>query len=203
MTRRSSLVSLANERVSILDVCRWIGMEVGEELVASRSSGKLHCPMGGIYHDDLGASRTFRIYPETNSAWCFRCHSYYTSVSLAAQAWGRKYNEVASELLDRIGYKFPSIADQWIEATNTLIAPDVQMLATALTIHCESLVDAWYEVQFDVAVANMLSKCFNLLEFVKTDKDADVWLQCVKSVMRAVIQESGGLTHGKLESTVR
>lgn len=185
--KRKSLVDLANEQVSILDVCRWVGMDIGTQFFGGRSTGKLYCPLGNINHDDGGVTRSFRIYPDTGSAWCFRCMIYFTPVSLAAIMWGRKQKEVAGELLDRIGYKTETVAERWAKARNAEDPPDVHMLAQALQLYCEGLVYNWKDLQFEPDVSRKLSRCFDLLDRVSTSEDADVWLSKSKIVMAGIL----------------
>src|SRR6266568_5256393 len=101
--KRRSVITIANEQVSILLVCDLIGMSVPSEI--SGRSYKTNCPFGEFYHSDGGAVKAFRIYPDTNSAHCFASCGYFTPVWLASSAWGRRPTEVAVQLLDRIGYK--------------------------------------------------------------------------------------------------
>lgn len=73
-------IQLANERMSITQACRFIGMHLGDFEIASV---KTYCPFGELLHEDGGRSKAFRVYPETNSAYCV---DYETEI-LTQRGW--------------------------------------------------------------------------------------------------------------------
>lgn len=77
---RNDLVRKANEVVSIYAVCDKAGVDYSSYL---GSRAKLFCPFGAITHMDGGATRAFRIYEETNTAYCV---DYETEI-LTQRGW--------------------------------------------------------------------------------------------------------------------
>ena len=85
MTQEKSVIDLANERITIIEACNMLGMDVHDFSIASL---KVWCPFGHLYHSDGGTTKAMRIYPATNSAWCFACNLYFTPVKLIAMDRG-------------------------------------------------------------------------------------------------------------------
>lgn len=179
--RKRSLIATANEVVSIISACQWIGMDVPEEIPGG--SAKVHCPFGEIYHSDRGAETSFRVYPGPNNAWCFACSQFFTPVSLCTAAWGGSPEETAVDLLARVGWKPATYAHLWAEARS---APPVDRdaLAGALTTWCVRVVVNWDERQYEEPVAEYLARCLGLLSKVRTASDAVMWLDGTKRAIR-------------------
>lgn len=182
--RKRSPIALANEHVSILHACRKIGLSVPEELTGR--SMKLSCPFGDVWHTDQGAQKALRLFPETNSAYCYAGCGFYTPVSLVAMAEDRDPEDVAIELLQEVGYKPVSLAQYWADVQVTEQSPDRAMLGLALRTYCERVVPGWSERQFDEQVARRLSRCLSLLAKVETEGDAELWLDTCKKAMGQV-----------------
>lgn len=185
MLRRESIRTLANRHVAIETVCRLIGMDLPD--VDSVRSIKVHCPFGDFSHVDGGVEAAFRVYPDSNSAYCFACSKYYSPVSLAVAAWGREPDEVAVDLLDRVGYKPASHADEWARLVTSETVPDQGALRVALDVFCSTLAEDWSVRQFDPVVAGRLADCLRLISLVRTGEDARRWLEGTKEVMRRVL----------------
>lgn len=174
-----NLIDEANKRVSIVKVCRLIGMDVSEG-----ASYKERCPFGDVMHSDGGVAKAFRIYTETNSAYCFSCRAAYTPVKLYAEAKELRRQEAALSLLEEVGWKPVSQAQRWAE----LVAPakesvDLSMLALALRTYCARVCPEWDELQLSPEISEMLGKCLALLDRVHTEEEAQQWLETCKSVM--------------------
>jgi hypothetical protein len=174
-----SLVAAANEHVAILDVCSRIGMNVPE--TSYGKSVKVHCPFG-IYHADHGQESSFRIFFDSNTAYCFAGCGFFSPVWLAALAWDRQVNSVAEELLESIGYRPLSLEDSWEKSQEHEVVPDVSALAEALKIYCGHKILDWEVSQFSY-LAQTLSGCLALLSRVKTEQQAWQWLEATKSIM--------------------
>lgn len=193
MTRlrgRRSAVTIANEVVSIIVACNLIGMDLPEDIGLRRST-KLYCPFGPLYHSDQGIDRAFRIYIDTNSAWCFAGCGYFTPVRLVAHAWDLALKTAAVELLDRVGYRPLTLAEAWSKASQREDPPDTTNLREALQTYCRRICPSWETVQFTPAVASALSKCLDLLDRVHTEEDAQEWLEGTKALMRRVLSLPG------------
>lgn len=188
MARKPSLIALANQHVPIGTVCRLIGMDTPADAGDLTYSGrmKLHCPFGHLYHGDGGVEAAMRIYPD--HAYCFRCAAYFTPVKLAAQAWDVTWSVAAARLLDAIGYRPLSLAEQWADVVDPVREPDTTMLAEALKTYCRRVDPGWSVRQYDPAVSAALTRCLGLLDLVHADQDAARWLGTCKQVMARVLQ---------------
>lgn len=183
MTRPRSVVSVANEVVPISTVCALIGMDLDPHSSYARNP-KVHCPFGEIYHRDGGVEAAFRLYPDTNSAWCFACGTYFTPVWLAVQAWGGTATAVATTLLERVGHHGANAAQAWAHAATYTPTPDVTLLAEALKTYCARVDPGWDSTQFAPPTAALLSRCLALLDLVTDEAQAHQWLAGCKQVMR-------------------
>jgi hypothetical protein len=188
-----SAVAIANEVVRIESVCQWIGVDLPD---VSGRSVKVHCPFGVVYHVDHGAESAFRVYPDTNSAYCFACGTAYRPVSLAAQAWDRDGDRqgVALDLLDRVGFRPSSLAEEWTQVSTREPEIDRAALGLALQVFGERVSPRWGEVQFQSPVKEVLGSCMDLLDLVRTREDVELWLPSCKEALRRAL---GGIEdHG-------
>lgn len=177
-----SVVTLANEKVSIVAACRLAGVELSDE-PGYGTSMKVHCPFETINHSDSGVAPAMRVYTESNSAWCFACQEYFTPVKLIAAHRGIDYQNAATLLLDHVGYRPASLSEQWAELTSRVTKPDRTLLADALKTYCLRVIPGWEIRQFDREEAAMLTRCLALIDRVKTEEDAQRWLTTTKEVM--------------------
>ncbi len=185
----ASLIDLANEQVSMWEVCRQIGMNVSDDVILGRASLKMYCPQGELYHGDGGTDPVFRVYTDTNTAFCFRCSKYWTPVSLYADIKGVSRKIAAELLLGIIGYSKPVLDQSLLLTTNKSI--DYSALAEALKIFCARACPDWEIVQLDGLVAISLNKCLELLPKVTNSDEASEWLKITKQVMQnAFIEEN-------------
>lgn len=183
-----NVIQLANERMSIIDACNELGMDVFDFSVASL---KVHCPFEQISHPDGGQSKAMRIYPGTNSAWCFACQQYFTPVKLIAMDKDISEQEAAMYILDKTNYVAPDYLSQWEALTEQKIELDTDALAEALKVACRRMTPDWEERQFDDDVSNKLRRCLGMLPKLKTPEDASKWLVVAKQAMS---QTLGGKT---------
>lgn len=181
--RGPSVVEVADEKVSIVVVCRMLGVVLPDHYVDGRAQ-KVQCPFGEIYHSDGGVSPAMRIYPDTNSAYCFSCAAYYTPVSLAAKAMDTTRQVAAIRLLDHIGYRPLDLAQQWRAVKDFEPEPDRALLADALKTYCRRIEPQWATRQFEAPVARVLTRCLSLLDLVKSADDVTLWLDRCKVAMR-------------------
>lgn len=179
MTRKPAVVKLADEQVDILVACRIVGMDLPDTI---ERSAKVHCPFGEIYHSDHGVDPAMRIYPQSNSAWCFSCSHYYTPTLLVARAWDVTLRAAATALLQRTGYRPPSPQDVWDQVVAEP-AVDRTALAEALKTFCRRAVPHWDAVQFEPDVSEQLDRCLRLLDLVHDEADGRKWLSACKMSM--------------------
>lgn len=179
-----SLIDEANARVPIVKVCRLIGMEVPEG-----ASGKYRCYFGDFNHSDGGRAASFRIYSDTNSAYCFSCRMAFTPTSLYAQAKEVSRKNAAMALLEEIGWKPVSQAQHWASLVSPEEPkPDPSMLALALRTYCARICSEWDELQLTPEVGGVLSRCLSLLDKVHTSQEAEQWLDVCKTVMKKKLE---------------
>ncbi len=188
--KKTSVITVANEQVSIVSVCQMFGLDLPDDIGTARSR-KVACPFGELYHSDHGVSPAMRIYPDTNSAFCFSCSTYYTPVSLAAQAMGCTRTTAATRLLDRVGYRPLDLATAWRQARDYSPEPDRALLADSLKTYCRRICPDWAHRQFDPQIAATLTRCLSLIDLVKTAEDAALWLRKCKFAMSQALGEEG------------
>lgn len=177
-----SRYALANDHSDILVVARMIGMVVPDFSYAA--SIKLYCPFGDVSHADGGTSKAFRIYPETNSAYCFACGEHFSPVKLLATARDLPLAEAADTLLEIAGVTEEGTEERWQQLLSEQDSPiNTAELAEALKVYCSRVDPAWDERQFDPAVAETFQRCLELLGSVRTPADVTQWLGATKQVM--------------------
>lgn len=175
-------VRRALDTVDIVTACRLIGMDLPADPGYGKSI-KVRCPFGNVYHSDGGAEAAMRVYPDEDRVFCFAKCGGYTTVSLAAAAWGLPIREAAIELLERAGVPAPDPAALWDAACTRETPPDTTLLAEALKTFCARICPDWAHRQFQPDTANLLGRCLALLDLVATSADADRWLARCKHVM--------------------
>lgn len=179
-----SIITLANSRMSITEACRKIGTDIGD---FSLGSLKTYCPFGGVFHADGGWSKAFRIYPGSNSAYCFACGAYYTPVTLIARAKDLSDENAAQWILDETNYVPPDYVSRWNALVQAPEEIDRDALATALTVACARLDRTWEDRQFEDGVAAALRRCLDLLPKVFTAEAARRWLSVSTQYMERVL----------------
>jgi len=176
-------VDRADQLVSIATACQIIGVDVPNGYDTGRSL-KLRCPFGEFYHRDGGVDPSFRIYPDTNSAYCFRCSAYYTPTRLLALKWDCSPTQAAAYLMEHIGAKPLTRAEAWAKAVEISQPPATAQLADALKTFCARVHPTWEVDQFEPDIATVLVTCLELLDRVSTDTDAAAWLAACKTAMQ-------------------
>jgi hypothetical protein len=186
MPRRQSLIEVANDQVSMTVVCHRVGISLPDYIPEGRSF-KVFCPFGSVSHGDGGQEEALRIYPDTNSGYCFACSSWYGPVKLWALSKDIPQQEAAEELLQSIGWRPPDPFEA-IEAAMAYVKPmDQSSLAEALKTFCSRISPTWENRQFDPDVSRTLGKCLGLLPRVRTAAEAREWLDVTKTVMTTAL----------------
>jgi hypothetical protein len=180
-TEEKTVIQVANERMSIIQACNELGMDIPDFSVKSM---KVHCPFGHLFHADGGTSRAFAIYPGTNSAWCFAGCGYFTPVKLIAMDKGISEEQAAESILEQTSYVAPDYEARWNALLDTQITVNTDDLAEALKVACSRMVSDWDERQFETAVAQKLRQCLSLLPKVRSEEDASKWLAATKKIMQ-------------------
>lgn len=184
-----SSIELANERYSIIQACNKLGMDIPD---FSFSSAKLYCPFGHLFHADGGQSKAFRVYPGTNSAFCFAGCGYYSPVRLIATDKGISEADAAESILEETNYVPPDFESRWNALMTEQATPNPDDLAEALKVACARMEPNWDERQFEEKVSIKLRQCLQLLPKVQTEEDATKWLSMTKQAMHITLGEYSG-----------
>ena len=179
-----SPIKIANEIMTIDEACVFIGMGSVSGLA------KTYCPFGNTMHSDGGRERSFKVYPETNSAYCFACQRRYDPVSLVALEHDVTYRKAADIILAEKEWVPPDYVSQWEALTSKTQKVDYEGLQEALKLACARMDPSWETRQFEPAVAHKLTQCFAAVRKVKDDEDATKWLTLTKEAMRRVLATS-------------
>lgn len=181
----ADVIQTANDRLTITVACNMIGMDVDAGVATSM---KLYCPFGEIYHQDGGMSKSFRVYPETNSAWCFAGCGYFNPVRLVA--WDRDLTDLqaAEAILIETNYVPENYESKWEDLVQEREFVDTPSLSQALVTACHRMSPDWDTLQFDSFVAKRLNQCLGLLPKVRTAYDADLWLGASREVMSRALE---------------
>ena len=168
--------SKADRLVSIEDACRLSG-------VLMDSLNKRYCPFGFL-HSDGGLAPIFKLFTDTNSAYCFRCRKAFTPTTLYAECYNLSYRDAATRLLHHISYSEKSLNQQFHE--NMFPAFDPSCYKEALLVFLKCLSE-WSECQYDSVVLSKLDQCMNALSRVTDHDSGKLWLEASKNALRKVI----------------
>lgn len=180
---RDDNISIANSHMTITAACREAGVDIPD---FGASSIKTYCPFGEVMHNDGGTSKAFRVYPDTNTAYCFAGCGRYTPVTLLAASKDISPEEAAEMILERVGYVQPSYEDRW-KALMGSVGVDREGLAEALRVACSAMTPKWELAQFEDRVADTFRKCADILPRIHDEDAARTWLTKSKQVMFHVL----------------
>jgi hypothetical protein len=190
----SGIVEQADEQVSIITVCQLIGMdEVADE--GGRAT-KYHCPFAEFYHNNP-TEKAFRVYPETNSAFCFGGCGFFSPVMLYAKANDfvtkddkLRLRDAANALMKVVGYAEPStsswdaLANPKPPAVNTAALGKALEMFTRRTLAENPQADP-------LAAAEIFAKMENILPSVKSAEDATKWMDVGQQAIRIALKIEG------------
>lgn len=181
-----TLVELANSRMTIVQACNTLGMDIPDQLWGSP---KFYCPFGHLFHADGGMGKAFRIYLQTNSAYCFAGCGRFEPVSLIALDKDWTDDRAAEWILDQTNYVPPDYESQWtnLQERATLVNQDA--LSEALKVACSRFAPDWEDLQLEDRVARTFRKCLEILPKIQTEEQAEKWLTTAKETMRRVLGE--------------
>jgi len=175
--------AIVNSRMSIISALRRAGAEIGD---FSTGSIKTQCPFGFL-HSDGGYAKAMRVYPDTNSAYCFACSESFTPVKLIARVMDIPDREAVDVILAETGYVKPDYRSQW-DALTAAPVMDYDGLSEALKVSCAIMDPMWDVRQFDENVSAALTKCLSLLPKVSTPEEATQWLSTTKQYMKKILR---------------
>lgn len=176
-----SPIKIANEIMTIDEACIAIGM--GDV----SGMAKAYCPFGPVFHSDGGRERAFKIYPQTNSAYCFACQRRYDPVSLVATEQDISYVAAAEWILEEKKWVAPDYESQWDALTTRPTPVDYEGLQAALKLACGRMVTDWETRQFEPQVAHKLTLCLGMVRKVTNDDEAKKWFDTTKKAMSQVL----------------
>lgn len=178
-----SPIKLANELMTINEAC----IEVGMGDVSGMA--KTYCPFGDVFHSDRGRSRAFKVFPETNSAYCWACPQYFTPVKLIALNDDITEIEAANKILEMKNYTPPDYVSRW-DALQVQPLVDQDALTEALKLACARMVPGqWETLQYVPAVAQKLTQCLTLVRKIQDQDQADAWFAIAKEAMKKILMK--------------
>jgi hypothetical protein len=181
MLKAPTLVDRANDLISIIGLLRSLDVHVPD--IGVTKSYRTYCPFG-ILHPDHGMDKALRIYPETNSAFCFAGCGYFTPVGLAMMAWDLTPAEAAQKLLDDAG---SSVVPEPYQAPPEPL-PDRYSLEEALRVYARRKYPGW---EADHHFRETFERCLSLLKMVRVSTQAEEWmLGCKQALDRLVPLEA-------------
>jgi hypothetical protein len=180
---RKSTIDVANEEVSIYSVCDIVGIDYSSYY---GNTAKLYCPFGHITHMDGGQTRAFRIYPDTNSAYCFACSQYFDSVGLFAAFSDMTREESAVTLLEGIGWQEETFEEKWERLTEE-VRYDTSEVVTALNAYCERKDPMWPVNSMYSPYLESYTQCIGLVSSITNHSQAAAWLSAAKKHMNGVL----------------
>lgn len=179
----SELIRLANEEVSIYTVLSKIGVEYQGYY---GTTSKLYCPFGYITHIDGGQSKAMRVYPDTNSLFCFACNEHYTPVKLFAAYTDLDWESAAEVLLTDSGWVPETYEEKWDKLIEeTKFNPEETQIA--LDNACRRIDPLWnVHATFD-PYKSAYQRCLQGLTQVVDIATSIKWLEESKEIMYEVI----------------
>lgn len=181
--RTATRIQIANDSMSINAACAEAGLDVADY---GYGSIKSYCPFSFL-HTDGGASKAFRVYSATNSAYCFAGCGRFTPVTMIATAKDMSSEDAADWILTKVGYVEENYQDQWDALVKDPPPPDRDSLTEALKLACARMDSRWEDRQFEDEVARRFVACLALLPKVNTAEDATTWLNVTKQAMSRVL----------------
>src|SRR4029079_8882659 len=180
-----NIVELAESQVSIVQVCKLIGIDVED---GGRAT-KYMCPFAEVFHSRPN-EKSFRVYTDTNTAFCFASScGFFSPVSLYAKAEGfvskdgkLRMREAAKALLVKFGHEEPA-GSSWEELTNPKPRPvNTKMLGQALDVYMQRCLLLAPE-DTDQNATHIYTQLLTLLPQVKDEAAAEQWLSIGKQAI--------------------
>lgn len=184
--RGQSIEATVDMRVSIVGLLRQLSVNVPD---VEYGSVKVYCPFG-ILHIDHGLTRTMRVYPETNTAFCFADCGHFTPTKLGAQAWDLSRADAADRLMDQVEIETEKPLVESLFKVD-VERPSSESLSEALRVYCQRM-KGWGSVEFTSEVSAKLGQCLDLLPGVVSAQDAGRWLDGSKVAMSQVVRRVTG-----------
>ena len=180
-------ISLANDKVRIEDVINTY-FDPDYPIPYNATSWKTSCPFQ-YEHEDFGFEKQFRVYSETNSAYCFKMHGHLDPVILwQSRIPGATRRQAAIDLLETFGIetKTKHWRDRFREArAEKQMQFDPGPVVQAFQVMLQSLPD-YGRRQFEGDVIEDVDVCLKeIVEKVPTFsslEDMEVWFNHLKDI---------------------
>ena len=162
-------------------------------------SWKTFCPLGWE-HPDGGIDKGFRVYEQSNTAYCFVMHGSLTPVRLAQMKWGGKQFRVAYRLMEQYGVGKRHWKDRYEDVLRELDARadgsrNGAVYVEALQLGLSNIAN-YTRLQFEPEIVRALEReLTDLDELVAghpTDDQIRGWYRKAIDKMNAVVVEVNG-----------
>lgn len=184
VTQERTRYQIANDLTTIFVAMNMCGMAVPE---FDYGTMKVDCPFDN--------ERAFRVYGESNSAYCFACSKKYTPVSLIAEHRGVSIEEAATILIEKAEregrWRPPTPEGRWEALVNQPFVFDRASEAEALKLFCARIDKNWGSTQFEPRIAVRLTRCLEALEKVGSTDDLNQWRTITRSAMKKALNPEG------------
>lgn len=174
-------VDIANRLVPLRKVLELTNIYVTE--FTHGKSVKARCPYADMYHLNEDASKSMRVYSDTNTGFCYMGCGVLTPVSVHARLNDLSFKEAAFELLDLIGHKLKTLEEKWEEAAAPALSFSREGYRDALLERCISRTSNWTVLQYRDSIVASLSVLLEILDKADNDTQADSWLDTATKVM--------------------
>lgn len=188
--RDESPIELANRIVPLRTVLERTNIYVSE--FTHGKSIKARCPYADIYHLNDDASKSMRVYSDSNTGYCYMGCGVLTPVSVYAKLNDLSYSIAAFRLLELIGHKLKSLDEKWQDAISEITELNREGYKAALLEMCSSHSAVWDELQYRTSISSNLSKMLDILDKATTEDQADRWLEVSSRVMKSEISKEMG-----------
>jgi hypothetical protein len=155
----------------------------------THKSWKAYCPFGDL-HRDGGASQALRVYPDSNTAFCFAGCGFMNSVKLIQRHTGLKTIKAARHLLRLYGLSEPATFEERFQAALSPRARAASYTATlAAALHESLLANPLYEdLSLHPAVLEAIESQLQLLDDLDPDgTGASDWLHAASAHCRSAL----------------
>lgn len=177
--KKRDLRDKVNDHYSIIKACERVGLDMDDYFRAR----KMHCPFGALYHLDGGDDPAFRVYEDSNHAFCFACNKYFTPSVLIAQYEGLSEDKAVESMLLELGFIESDNDARWEKVQDTEAKVDKAALAQAFQIAAERIIQPWGVRQYDSDVVTWMARCLQPLDRVTTVEQGERWLETVKQAL--------------------
>lgn len=180
------------EKVSIVTI---LGDFFGIEAAHGEEGFKTQCPIG-YEHSDGGSANALRVYPSSNSSWCFSHSQRFGPIELAELYFNLPRVQAARSLLQHYGISLhpPTTDQRWATLQESRVhRPDTGVLRELFLKKARSL-PGYDTHQYDPEVTAVVSKILRSAEdmgFDPTEEDVEKWLQTSEKIMKALWKKHG------------